>query len=305
MKNPFLRFEDGKITLNDQNIMVSSASLSIRPSLEAERVYGDLDLSIAGAKTEFLKYSPSSGLKGSLSINFYISAETFAQDGAPNSIDTLFDIKAGMSEDPIHNNEVGRYSFNNMYLKSFSFSMTPFSVISASAEYDIYGTIRRSVGRRFRKNIVDFAHSIKSFGNVKVSSIDAGNLIGGQFEISSLKYNAKIQRKESHKIRENESSYIMTDSDGPVPHRVSIEKIESQMSVTANEMIDNMNIFGDYQGLNTTGNIANSTISAYLYGLNGDKLAKFSVDGKIQSQSISMEEGGRSSSEITITEIIK
>ena len=58
MKNPYLRFEDGKITLNGKNIMVSSASLSIAPSLQEERVYGDLDLSIVGAKLNLSNMQP-------------------------------------------------------------------------------------------------------------------------------------------------------------------------------------------------------------------------------------------------------
>jgi hypothetical protein len=305
MKNPYLRFEDGKITLNGKTIMVSSASLSIAPSLQEERVYGDLDLSIVGSKTEFVKYAATDGLKGSLSLSFYISAETFAQEGSPNSIDRLFDIKEGMSEKPIDNNEVGRYYFNNMYLKSFGFEMTPFSVIRASAEYDIYGTIRKNVGKRFRKGLVDFAHSLKSFGNLKVAGINSDSIAGGQFEASSLRYSIKVERKLNNNIRENENTYIFTNADGPVPGRVSVEKIESEMSVSGNEIVQNLNMFGDYQNLNTVEGIIDSEISAFLYGLNGEKLAKFSSKGKIQNQSISIQEGSLASSEITIKEIIK
>lgn len=305
MRNPFLRFEDGKITLGGKDIMVNSANLSVAPSLQEERVYGDLDLSIAGARTDFVKYAANNGLKGSLSINFYISAETFAQNNSPNSIDRLFDIKQGMSENPIHNNVVGRYSFNHMYLKSFAFDMSPFSVINASAEYDIYGTVRQTVGKRFKKNSVDFAHSLKSFGNLKVNGVDADSIAGGQFEASSLKYNIKVERKENNHIRSNENTYIFTNPDGPLPNRVSVEKIESEMSITSNEMIEKINMFGDYQPLNTIEGLGDSKVSAYLYSFDGEKLAKFSTRGKIQNQSISIQEGNRASAEITIKEVIK
>ena len=58
--------------------------------------------------------------------------------------------------------------------------------------------------------------------------------------------------------------------------RVSVEKIESEMSVSGNEIVQNLNMFGDYQNLNTVEGIIDSEISAFLYGLNGEKLAKFS-----------------------------
>ena len=98
--NPFLRFEDGKIALGGKDLLVQSAQLSVAPSLEVGRVYGDYDPDLAGAKTELAdrSFSPTAGLVGSLNINFIISAEFFAQNQTPNSIDRLFDISSGMSD---------------------------------------------------------------------------------------------------------------------------------------------------------------------------------------------------------------
>ena len=68
MARPFLRFEDGKITLNNKDLMVNSASLSISPALQVERVYGDYDAQIAGARTEFVNFAPTQNLQGQLNI---------------------------------------------------------------------------------------------------------------------------------------------------------------------------------------------------------------------------------------------
>ena len=42
MSKPFLRFEDGKVTIGSRDLMVKSANLSIAPKLQTERVYGGL-----------------------------------------------------------------------------------------------------------------------------------------------------------------------------------------------------------------------------------------------------------------------
>ena len=59
MSKPFLRFEDGKICLGNKDLMVKSANLSVSTSLEPERVYGDYDPEIVGAKTEFIDFFKS------------------------------------------------------------------------------------------------------------------------------------------------------------------------------------------------------------------------------------------------------
>ena len=168
--SPLLRFEDGKISIGGKDILASSANLSIAPTLEVERVYGDYDPAIAGAKTQFINFAPTQNLKGQLDVSFYISADQFAVDGNPNTIDRMFDIADGMSEASINNNMVGRYSFDNMYLKSFGFDMKPFGIIQANASYDIYGSITKVIDRRFEKNKVDFAHGLKSFGSIVFAS---------------------------------------------------------------------------------------------------------------------------------------
>ena len=186
MSSPFLRFEDGRVQLGGRNLMVSSASLSITPQLEQEKVYGDFDPSLLGSKTEFVQHSPVGFLQGKLEIKFYISAETFTVGGTPNNINRLFDIKDGMSDQPIHDNIVGRYEFDNMYLTSFGFSLSPFKNIIATASYSIFGTIRkyRQALGRFSKNSVDFAHGLKSFGEVKISGTESDAAVEDQFEIS-------------------------------------------------------------------------------------------------------------------------
>jgi hypothetical protein len=305
MSKPFLRFEDGKISLAGKDLLVQSADLSITPTLSAERVYGDYDAAIAGAKTEFIDFAPQGNIQGQLDIKFLISAETFAESGVPNNINRLFDIKDGMSEAPINRNIVGRYSFDNMYLKSFGFSLEPFRVIEANASYDIYGTINRTGPGRFTRLSADFAHGLKSFGLMEANGASADSATQLQFEITSLKYNIVVNRKVHNRIRSSENTLVSTDADGVVPSRVSIESIESEMSIDSNGIIPDLNAYGDQQTTSYIGDRNKSEIEAFLKDINGNKIARFKTSGRIQQQSYSVSEGQQSIGSITIKEIIK
>lgn len=306
MARPFLRFEDGKITLNNKDLMVNSANLSIAPSLQVEKVYGDYDASIGGARTEFVKFAPTQNLRGQLNISFYISSDVVS----PNSVDRLFELidvanpanaKNTISEAPINGNMVGRYSFDNMFLTSFSFQMSPFQLIVANATYDIYGTIHTMTDRWFAKSDVDFAHAMKSFGQVKISNQESDE----QFEIEGLRYNINVERKISNKIRENENTAINTYAGGALPDRVSVESITSEATIECNDMIDNLNPYGDQQFTSNPATIPDSVVDVFMYSLGGERISRFQCRGKIQNQNVAISEGSYAKSSITIKQIIK
>jgi len=305
MSKPFLRFEDGKISLGGKDLMVQSANLSITPTLEPERVYGDLDLSIVGAKTEFVNFAATAGLRGKLDISFVITAEFFKQNNIINSIDRLFEIKDGMSENPIDGNIVGRYLFDNMYLTNFSFSIAPFQVIQANASYDIYGTILKTVDRRFQELNIDPAHGLKSFGEIKASNTNMDTANKKQFEVSKLNYNIIVGRKVHNHIKDGEHTSINTTANGVVPTRVSIENIEAEMNIESNDMVRNLNPDGNYQSGTTPEGLSDSTIQAFLYSLQGEKIANFSCSGRIHGQSISISEGSHAMGSVSVKQIIK
>lgn len=300
MSGPLLRFEDGKIAIGGKDLFASSANLSISPTLQVERVYGEYDAAIAGAKTEFVNFVPTQGLRGQLEVSFFISADQFTEGGNPNTINRMFDIAEGMSEAPINNNIVGRYGFNNMYLKSFSFDMRPFQIVRATASYDIYGSVEREIDKSFNKGEVDFAHSLKSFGGLSASGVSED-----EFEIASLKYNILVNRKVHNHIRANENTSVNTTANGTSPVRVTVESIEKEMTVESSEMLENINAYGDKQDSTTPFGLSNSRVDAFLLSTQGEKIARFSANGKIQTQSMNISEGQYAKGNITIKEIIK
>ena len=307
MSKPYLRFEDGKVSLGNKDLMVQSASLSISPTLEPERVYGDVDINIVGAKTEFIDFAPLDGLKGKLDISFMITDELFGYSNGVNAIDKLFDIRDGMGEDPIHGNIVGRYFFNNMYLTSFSFSLAPYRVIQANATYDIYGTILKTVDRRFQELSIDPAHGLKSFGKVKASNTEMSAVNGRQFEVSQMDYSITVGRKVHNNIRDSEHTSLSTNANGVAPHRVSVENIEVEMMIEANDIAQKLSQYGEYHGGNArpVELNRNSSIAAYLYSMNGNRIAKFQCEGKIQEQSVSLGEGNYSRGRVVVKQIVK
>ena len=299
MSGPLLRFEDGKIALGGKDLLVKSASLSLAPTLNAERVYGDYDPEIAGARTEFVNFAPVENLKGTLDVSFFIYANEFAEGGYPNTINRMFDIYKGMDEKPINQNLVGRYAFDNMFLKSFSFSLNPFEIIIANAKYDIFGSVSRSVSRRFQHTDANFAHGLKSFGSIAASASSKD-----EFEIASLNYNIIVNRQVHNKIRASENTFANSQPGGVIPARVSVESIEKEMVIECSEMVENLNVYGDQQSGTTPEGLADSKISAFLLSMTGEKIAKFSASGKIQSQSLSISEGQYAKSSISIKEIV-
>jgi hypothetical protein len=305
MSKPFLRFEDGKISLGGKDLMVQSANLSMSPSLQPERVYGEFDINIVGSKTEFVNFAANAGIKGKLDISFVITAEFFKQNNITNNIDRLFEIKDGMREDPIDGNIVGRYLFDNMYLTNFSFSISPFKVIQANASYDIYGTILKTIDRRFQELSIDPAHGLKSFGEIKASNTNMDTANKKQFEVSKLDYNIVVGRKVHNHIKDGEHTSINTTPNGVVPVRVSTENIEAEMNIESNDIIRNLNADGNYQPGTTNQSLQDSTIEAFLYSLQGEKIAKFACVGKVQSQSISISEGSHARGSISVKQIIK
>lgn len=305
MNTPFLRFEDGKVNLGGQDLLVNEANLSISNTLEEERVYGDVNKNIVGSNVDFQKYAAKDGVKGELSLGFYITADTFLDKENANSINKLFKIAEGMGEEPLHSNTVGRYHFDHMYLKRFNFEIAPFKVVKASVVYDVYGSIRRIAEKRFNHTDKNFAHGLKSFGELKISNINDTQVIPAGLEISNLKYSISVERKVHGHIRDNEHTSINTKSTGTLPYRVSVEKIETEMSLDTNEAIPYVNPYGDYQPGSSPEGIQDTYVNAYLYSLEGRQIADFSCRGKIYNQSTSLSEGSLARSNLVIKGVVK
>lgn len=310
MATPLLRFEDGRVIIGGKEILVTSASLSLKNNLAKERVYGDLDIETRGCKVDFLKYHPVNGVQGSLSITFMVSASLLG----PNNVESFLELsmistsagaKKNISEKPINNNVVGRYKFDNMYLKAFGFEMKPFNLIRATATYDIYGTIHSTADRWLTLEDRDFGHSLKSFGSIKITGAEIDSIFSYGFQILSMKYNILVNRKAANRIRENENTGISKYSGGSVPYRVTVEKIEAQAEVTGSELIDDLNAYGDQQRGSQAESLQNSVINLFMYTMNGVKIGNFSLEGKIIGQQMNISEQNPAACQVNFHQVIR
>ena len=85
--------------------------------------------------------------------------------------------------------------------------------------------------------------------------------------------------------------------------RVTIENIEKEMQIQSNEMIEKIN--SAINSVNSPCGLSDSRIDAFLMSMEGERIARFSASGKIQAQSLSIQEGQHATSSITIKEIVK
>ena len=102
----------------------------------------------------------------------------------------------------------------------------------------------------------------------------------------------------------DENTEVDNTASGVVPVRVSTEAIEKEVQISANEMIPELNAYGSQQKINLV-NTEDSTVSAFLYSLQGNRIAKFDCSGKVLNQSINISEGNYYQSKISIKQIIK
>lgn len=310
MSTPLLRFEDGRVVLGGKEIFASSASLSFKTTLEKERVFGGRDNSIMGSKVEFVGYRPRDGVTGTLSISFYVSASSMSDDNLNAFLELAkISISGGsnnsIAETPINDNVVGRYSFDNAYLKSFGFDMKPFGLITAKASYDIYGTIFDSPDKWLTSRETDFGHAIKSFGSIKISGAETSSVFSSGFQMLGMNYNILVNRKVSNRIRANENTQIATYSGGAVPIRVSAENIEAQAEVIGTELIDNLNSYGDQQRGSQSDGLNDSVFDIFMYSMNGLKIGHFSIKGKVVNQQMNIAQQTHAISKIQIQQVIK
>lgn len=306
MSDKFLRFEYGKISLNNSDLMVNSAELVISPSLQQERVYGEYDQEIQGSSVDFVGDAPVSNLQGSLNISFYLSADTVSS----NNINRIFELievasplfdKKNISESPINSNIVGGYQFNNMFLNSCSISIRPFNLISCSASYDIYDTIKKTSSRTLGDVNKDMAHGLKSFGKITVNS----GQIDNELELSSVDYSISVERKITNSIVQNENISNSLNYGNISPSRVSVGSIVSSVNIQSNQIIENLNAYGSQQQSLIADSAQDSSLDLFLYTMNQNKIGYLKCSGRIHQESLSITEGSHAKSSILIQQVIK
>ena len=309
----FTSFNRCLIELGDQQIFATSASLNMSPSLKRDVRFDGFSLNDAGATVNDPTFVPTGPLKGTLSFEFVVADQHF------NPIQSIFDISDSMSESPITMGRIGQYRFWTAYLSSFSFTMEPFQLIRAKAEYEIFGTIHE-IGDKKLEEIPDInpAESLKSYGEIVASGIDLQDE-NNKFDLRMLsaEYSAKATRKTTYTIRMNEHKASLLSSGGLLPYRSAISNIEINCNIKSNKIINYINHMGEIQMKNPSDMPQNVAIDLHLYGAKkidvpggsperqSPHIATFSCIGKVMSQSLEVSTGGYLSGNFSVSQVVR
>ena len=308
MSFQFLNFEDTHVKIGGKTMYATSASMQIKPQIGAERVYSGFDRETLTTQTKLHRQAALGPIEGSLDVTFYLTTNLFES----LSPDSIFDVE-NVDEKPIVNNRIGRYILGDLYLTKFGFKLKPFNVVEATASYFMSGTLERD-RPSYRIPLsemegFDPVHALRCFavmsaGGVDMQTIDDVSDSDYVFEITDLDYSINVERNKSALIRINENTIINTRPQGAKYNRVSVNNMESSMQISSNDLVDKLNPYGEYQYGNAPPG-TDSSIAAYLYTINGSRLAKFNCSGKITDQSLAVNKDGMTTANVTVKEIIR
>lgn len=334
----FTSFNRCLIELGDQQIYATAANLRMAPSLKRDVRFDGFSLNKVGATVNDPTLVPTGPLKGSLSFDFIISEDHF------NPIHTIFDISNSMTESSIVMGRIGNYRFWNAYLTSFSFTMEPFQLIRAQAEYEIFGTIHE-IGDKKLAEVPDVnpAESLKSYGEISATGIDLQDE-NNKFDLRMLsaEYSAKATRRTTYSIRMNEGPASSLSGTGLLPYRSAISNIEINCNIKSNKIINYINHEGVVQMQHPAEVPEEIAVQLNLYGAKKENvythvndptkkideatylamsaadqgmytgparesmhIASFGCSGKVMSQGLSVSTGGYLSGEFSVSQIVR
>ena len=316
-ENKFTSFKDCVVELDGVQIFATSASLSISTSLERDVRLEGFSKPLAGALINAPTLVPTDGVKGTFSVDFVIAEEHFSIDtDGENKIENIFKISKDMPPELTRIGRVGNFRFFNAGIKSFSFEMRPFSLVKASAEYEIFGSIVNVPTKPLpyigMNENVNPAEGLKSFGTVTARGINLATSREYEIELISAVYNIQAKRRYNYTMRANEHPISRFIPGAIMPYRVSFEEITKTISMKSNKVIPLMNEAGvlqdSYDDLNLEAlEVELSLFEARDLDSNGTSknLANFKCAGNITSQSLEVSDGSYLSGDFEVMQVIK
>ena len=243
------------------------------------------------------KYVSSGPVEGQLSVNFY-----------PNTgnLSNFFNI-TGLSDPnaypPVDEERVtgflGDFTFDNIYLTSFSFSLSPNSISQATASFNVYGALNHVDGltdNYFSSNLYD-QQSVPHGQNSEIigtTDLDMDHPI-------SFNYSMNVDRAVRY-----EAPNINSDSTvGLVPQRVS--KKSSNISLSVEGEYINPDILSDgFNGKEANIKIILKDLNYQGFEDNSNNILNtFTCSGVITSQSLSVGSNGYLNGSINISQSIQ
>jgi hypothetical protein len=238
-------------------------------------------------------YVSQGPLRGKLDVNFYPNT------GNLQSFFNITGLSDPLAYPPIDEEKItghfGEFIFNDAYLNSFSFSISPNSIIQASASFDIFGELQQD------SDLLDTYYASADYSQKSIPHGNNSQIVGH----SSLGMNHAIGFSYQITVNRQPSYHAPTGAEqdvGLVPHRVSKGSTTISMSLEGDNL--DPNILSD--GFN--GERAN--LSAILSDLNYQNfddnsngiMNTFTCNGVVTSQSLSVSSQGYLNGSISVVQ---
>ncbi len=256
MATKFIKYEKALLKIADTNIMAESAELGVSASLQP----------ITNITGSVISYAPTAPVKGTLSFTHYCTG-TFH--------DFLNPLTAIEHTGEPLNGSLAGMTFSSGYIKSLSFSLSPYSPILFSSEMDIYGELGvlddDGDADNELRNETNFSHSLRSY-------------MAG----TDVKINKKVSFNYSVAAERNPVVTVGNE----LPTRVTKENVRINLSIAGEDI-------GDV--LKSTGNHAELKINVLdTYGTT--PLATFGCTGQIFDNNLTVTEGGYIDGTISVSQ---
>ena len=310
----FVSFRNCLVSVGNVQVYATSANLSISTSLQKDVRFEGYDSNILGASINSPVMVPTEGVKGTLNIDFIISKQHFDVDDATgeNTIATIFDLNKQTSAQLERMGRIGNYRFFNIALSSFSFTMKPFDLIRARAEYEIFGSIVEVSTNPQTTDDINPAEGLKSFGDIKANGINLQDSSRFDIQLLSAEYAVSAQRDYNFTIRANEHPVVQYTPGAIMPYRVSVSDLSIETRIESNKIIPAINEFGKMQHGFGGEDFSEIEVNLNLFeaknessGNSTGNLANFSCVGQVVDQGLSASDGSYLSGNFTVRQAIK
>lgn len=242
-------------------------------------------------------YAATGPIKGSLQVNFYIGE---------NNLPSFFNI-TGISDPgqypPIDEEKItgflGDFTFEEAYLRSFQFSVSPNSISQASASFDLYGKIEKVDGiSNGYFNCAEYSQqSIPHGSNSKLIGL---NGVGIEHP-TSFSYSINVDRQPRYECPTVDSASTV----GLTPARVAKNSTTINMSV-AGEGFDTDVIYSHErkEEAHLKIELRDLTYDSFEDNSNG-LLSTFECRGLVTSQSVDVGSAGHLNGQISVGQLLK
>lgn len=256
MATKFIKYEKALLKIADTNIMAESAELGVSASLQP----------ITNITGSIIRYAPTAPVKGTLSFTHYCTG-TFH--------DFLNPLTAIEHTGEPLNGSLAGMTFESGYIKSLSFSVSPFSPILFRSEMDIYGELGvlddAGEADNTLRNETNVSHSLRSY-------------IAG----TDLKINKKVSFDYSVATERNP----MVTVGNELPSRVTKENVRINLAIAGEDIGDTLKSTGNYAELNI------KVLDTY----GSSPLATFGCSGQIFDHNLTVTEGGYIDGTISVSQ---